>query len=464
MWRGCVNLIAFTTLLSTTGLAFAQPPGIPPIPPGIGGAIDPEVERIVAQLEQSGCLFGYGASLSDDIVNWPEYGCIRVDGAKMEDSHWELLLQLPSVKLLALHNTPSAGEVRNCLRQLSQLSELQLDKSLDDSGMSTVAEIPSLQAIRIAETKVSDHGIWYLEELQNLKHVELETLPVTHQSFQYLKRLPRLSTLTVSDADLAGPWYLQQGDFPCLGTLSLQGEKVNDEVANQVAQLTGLVEIRFEATKLTMTGLAQLASMPNVESICVAKSALADAPCSMPSPTTKLMTLDLSDTAAGDQFLTSVSNFPQLEFLDLSNAKATDQGLSQLKSLNELHILKLTNTAITNDGIAELGCLPALRELHLGDTKLDGDVLDHLAKIKTLEWIDLSNTKVSGEKLAKLATLPNLRGVSLFNTPISSSDLPYLRKLARVDEVYVDGSQLSLAEQQQLREFYATAKTSPLHR
>ncbi|GAA4424212.1 hypothetical protein [Bremerella cremea] len=461
MRHGATSIIALAILLTALNYAPAQAPvGFPPVPIDIGGPMDPELERIVATLEQSGCLFGYGASLSDEIVNWPEYGCIRIDGAKMKDSHWDLLLQLPSIKLLSLHNTPSEGKVRNCLRQMSQLAELQLDNSLDDSGMSTVAELPGLKAIRIAETKVSDHGIWYLEELQNLKHIELEELPVSNQSFHYLKRLPRLNTLTVADADLTGPWYLQKGDFPALGKLSLQGEKVDDAVATQVCQLKSLVEVRFERTKLTMTGLTTLAGLPNVEQLSCAKSSLEDAPCSLTRPATKLLLLDLSNTGAGDQFLSTVSQFPGLEDLDLSDSPVTDLGIARLKCLSSLQTLRLNNTKVTSEGLASIGELPALREIHLHGTKLTGDAIDHLAQAKSLEWIDLSNTNVSGEKLSQLATLPNLRGVALFNTPISSADLPYLRKLSHVDEVYVDGSQLTLAEQQELREFYATAKSS----
>ncbi|MBA2115815.1 leucine-rich repeat domain-containing protein [Bremerella alba] len=453
------SIVAVAAILTTFGSLSAQAPvAFPPVPIDVGGPTDPEIERIVATLEKSGCLFGYGASLSDEIVNWPEYGCIRVDGAKMKDDHWDLLLQLPPVKLLSLHNTPPAGSVRDCLRQMSQLSELQLHNSLDDGGMSTIAELPGLQAIRIAETKISDHGIWYLEELQNLKHVELEELPVTNQSFHYLKQLPRLSTLSVTAADLSGPWYLKNGDFPCLGKLTLEGEKVTDEVAEQVSQLKSLVEVRFERTNLTMAGLAQLAGMPNIEQLSATQSTLEDAPCTMALPAAKLHSLDLSGTSAGDQFLGSMANFPSLAELNLSDAKVTDVGVAKLQCLKSLETLRLNNTQVTNIGLESIDSLPSLREIHLHGTKLNGDVLDHLTAVKTLEWIDLSNTNVSGEKLSKLAELPNLRGVALFNTPISASDLPYLRKLSHVDEVYVDGSQLTVAEQQKLREYYATAK------
>ncbi|WDI42921.1 leucine-rich repeat domain-containing protein [Bremerella sp. P1] len=460
MRRGVLSLLVVAATLTTFGSLSAQAPvAFPPVPIDVGGPMDPEIERIVATLEQSGCLFGYGASLSDEIVNWPEYGCIRVDGTKMQDDHWDLLLQLPSVKLLSLHNTPPAGNVRNCLRQMSELAELQLHNSLDDSGMSTIAELPSLQAIRIAETKISDHGIWYLEELQNLKHVELEQLPVTNQSFHYLKQLPRLNTLSVVDADLSGPWYLKTGDFPSLGKLTLEGEKITDEVAEQVSQMKGLVEVHFDRSNLTMTGLAQLAGMPNIEQISATNSTLEDAPCPMARPAAKLQSLDLSSTKTGDQFLSSMTNFPSLAELNLSGAKITDAGVSNLRNLKSLETLRLNNTEITSGGLASIASLPSLREIHLHGTKLNGDVLDHLTTVKTLEWIDLSNTNVSGEKISKLAELPNLRGVALFNTPINTSDLPYLRKLSHVDEVYVDGSQLTVAEQQQLREFYATAKT-----
>ena len=76
-----------------------------------------DIDNTVAILQANGCSFGYGDSLSDDLFQWHEYACVRVDGSKLEKKHWSLLLELPDLKLLSLHNTKLLPHIANVLRQ-----------------------------------------------------------------------------------------------------------------------------------------------------------------------------------------------------------------------------------------------------------------------------------------------------------------------------------------------------------
>jgi len=462
---GFLLALAFCCLISGLPLAHGQEPA--PVPPEFehrSSDMSRELQQVVHTLEENGCLFGYGAALSNELMQWREHGCIRVDGSKFDQTKWHLLLELPEVKLLSLHDTPTLPAITDVLRQLSQLRELQLHNSLDDSGMSNVAELPLLKALVVSKSNITDHGIWYLEELQTLEQIELEDLKISTDSIQYLKRLPRLTELNIINADLSDSWDLRPGDFASLAELSLRGKTIDDRIAGEVAKITGLKRLTVEGNAMTMEGFSRLATMPSLHTLSVSRSLLQDDSWEWANPNDQLRELDVSYTGAGEKFLGELGCFPHLNSLNLSGASISDQSLAHLNHLRDLHILCLNETAVTSEGLAGLRTMENLREVHLSKTKVDGEGLPHLAQLKDLEWIDLSDTQVRGENLALLAGLPRLRGLALFNTPISSEDLPHLRRLTNVDEVYTDGSKLSIAEEIELRQYFAEARARRIPR
>jgi hypothetical protein len=81
---------------------------------------------------------------------------------------------------------------------------------------------------------------------------------------------------------------------------------------------------------------------------------------------TNIHSLQLENTAIGDEGLSTVATMTELVELDLTGCRVTDAGLPNLKSLKNLRFLYLTQTRITDQGLVHLRDLPALEDVRIG--------------------------------------------------------------------------------------------------
>lgn len=462
--RYCIASL-FLPLMTLTA-AWAQPAPIPGAPNrgiAVPQVVNDDVlstEAVVAELEQAGCTFGYADSLRSELFHWHEYACVRVEGNKLKPEQWKLLLQLPDVKLLSLHQTEFGDEVGDVLSQMHQLTELQLHESFDDKGIRAVTTLSPLKALLIAKTKASPDSFFGLEELRKLEQVEFTDLVVNTAVIGGLRGLPKLNQFNIRNSQLELPWGLDQRSFPELKTLAIDGGAASEALVSEVCAVPTLRQLQLSCPtgELTTADFRRLTGLPNLVELSVAQSALPDQSCPLAEPQQKIVKLNVGGTGVGDQFLTTIRDFPNLRELDLTGTKVTDAGLSNLSQLPKLETLTLSDTAISSAGAKHFAQLQSLRELHLHGTQLDGQAFLDIAKLKNLEWIDLSQSNVQGKHLLELRKLPKLRGIVLMNTPIGAADLPYLKQLYHIEEIYVEETQLTNEEQIKLHEALAKAR------
>lgn len=417
-------------------------------------------EAVVAELEEAGCTFGYGDSLRDELFHWHEYACVRVEGNKIKPEQWKLLLQLPDIKLLSLHKTEFGDEVGNVLSQLHQLTELQLHESFDDQGIRAVTTLSPLKALLIAKTKASPDSFFGLEELRKLEQVEFTDLVINQSVIGGLRGLPNLDQFNIRNSELALPWGLDERSFPKLKTLAIDGGMASDALVREVSAIPTLQQLQLSCPQgeFTIDDFRKLTQLPNLVDLSLARSSLPDQSCPLAERQLKIQKLNVGRTGIGDQFLSTIRDFPNLRELDLTESKVTDGGLANLSELSQLESLTLSGTEISSAAAKHFSQLQSLRELHLHNTKLDGQAFVDIAKLKNLEWIDLSKSNVQGEQLLELRKLPKLRGVVLMNTPIGAADLPYLKQLYHIEEIYVEETKLTTEEQIKLHEALAKAR------
>jgi hypothetical protein len=83
-----------------------------------------------------------------------------------------------------------------------------------------------------------------------------------------------------------------------------------------------------------------------------------------------ILRLDLGGTRISDTGLVQLAAMPNLKRLHLERTDVTDAGLAHLKSLANLEYLNLHHTEITDHGLAQLEYLPKLKQLYLWQTKV----------------------------------------------------------------------------------------------
>lgn len=114
--------------------------------------------------------------------------------------------------------------------------------------------------------------------------------------------------------------------------------------------------------------LRQIAQLPDVESLDLAHSAIADRQIALLAPLAgRLRELTLRETQVTDAGLRELGRFHRLESLNVANTHVTDAGVVHLRGLPKLRVLNLRITDVTDAAITTLARLPSLQEL---DVKL----------------------------------------------------------------------------------------------
>lgn len=139
--------------------------------------------------------------------------------------------------------------------------------------------------------------------------------------------------------------------------------------------------------------------------------------------------------------------------LALGFSQLDDQALGKLQAPN-LTTLQLTKTLITNQAMQRLATEHRqLQELYLDQTQVsDSGVLELIQANRNLESLDLANTKISDAAVLACRSLPNLEALWLTQTNVSDEVVPILLALPKLRVLDVQGTKISPAGQQQLRD------------
>jgi len=138
--------------------------------------------------------------------------------------------------------------------------------------------------------------------------------------------------------------------------------------------------------------------------------------------------VNLGETAAGDEDLADLSQFPMLSRLYVDGTEITDAGLVYVHRLRELESLSLSKTAVTDEGLRRIGELPKLEGLWLDGTGVTDSGIAHLKSARRLSELILSGTSVTNRGVEHLIRLRGLKRVSQDDTDVSREGF---RKLAR---------------------------------
>ena len=243
------------------------------------------------------------------------------------------------------------------------------------------------------------------------------------------------------------------------GTVSvsfLRGEKVNDELMQDVGTIAGLRRLSlYRSANITDNGLKHLAGLKHLTHLRLTDCRISDAGVAHLAGL-PLVDLDLSRTNISDAGIPTLAKIPSLTRLGLYSTRLTDQGLAKLTQLPNLERLTLGRGQITDAGLAHLAKFPKLRSLTLSSDFTDAGI-KHLAKVPTLHDLNLWGcTGVTGTGLQVLTELPQLESLSLMRinagdeamTPISS--LKNLRRLMLDSEEITDDGIVELSNLKKL--------------
>lgn len=144
----------------------------------------------------------------------------------------------------------------------------------------------------------------------------------------------------------------------------------------------------------------------------------------------RIISVDLSDTAAGDEELAAVSALPNVRTINCTNAsRIKGKNLEMLANLRNLETLYLVGTDLDDAGLARLRDLKSLKTLHLGRTRITDAGMPAIDNLTNLQTLSLGNTAITDNGLVELRDLRDLSTLILRKTKTTPAGVQELRRM-----------------------------------
>jgi hypothetical protein len=255
--------------------------------------------------------------------------------------------------------------------------------------------------------------------------------------------------------------------FKGLRSLDIRGVDLDDESVAFLQQAENLESLTiWYGNKLTDQIWDYLAAHPKLKTIKLHNAkALAGKTVDKLANERELRTLELMNTAAGDESAAAIAKLVQLDTLSLQKSKVTDAALPVLAKLPNLTALDLTGTPVTPRGLAALKGMrrlerfayldvqmPAINDAvraivanfpRMTQWKLTGDpitaeAIEALAQVHAIDHLTLSG-KSDASALAALTKVPGLTRLALINGDHTDAELEPLQGLRALKYLEVAG-------------------------
>jgi hypothetical protein len=428
-------------------------------------------------------------------------------GTGITDAGLECLRPLRSLKALELTQFSLGNRGLAVLKDLPALEHLELCVGVTDAGLKEVAQASSLRWLNLVhgqfwgpglaelaklprlerlciQSVLSDRHVQYLEGLTHLKGLSLWYVgdALTDASLASIARMESLEELYIvmsspkftpaGVARLKGLKNLRLIDFGEFTWITPAGQQYGDEVARQLADMSGLESIlgvgylsaegmkvlstmrNLKHLKVTLkdarigysgsTGLSFLAHHKSLEELNVSTGdPLPDDDFTALESLGGLKKLLIFCPSVSDKGMASIGRLRQLENLTLMT-KVTRNGLNRLNGLLKLRQLQASGhyetsaVASVDETTLDLSGLKRLTDLNLGGLSLDDEDLAFLKRLSSLERLMIQPpSPLEGRSLRHLENLPELARLSLCNLSncsganlASLSGLPKLKNLS----------------------------------
>jgi serine/threonine protein kinase/Leucine-rich repeat (LRR) protein len=451
--------------------------------------LDTEVARaLIGRQGRVTVVTGLGMELADvattDALPGDDYliRAINLSGAReIDDDALKPLHELSGLESLVLSGTGITDAGIAHLAGCKALRALTLsDTKVTAVGIAYLARLPALRQLFLARTALDRNALRAVTSLPALTHLSLQGVNLADSDVALLKRLDQLQSLDLSSTPLTDAAAEHLTRLGKVQSLNLQGTQLTDEAVEQLSAALGQGRVigdppnrqRLAARWIVRNkGTVELAGgvlrherdLPpkGCEVISIDLRSLRglhpDDIVLHVSACTKVRTLNLAQTAVGNDDLQMLAQLPELTSLSLAETSISDRGLKHLATLAKLQSLDLSRTHVTGTGLADLSDLVELNELLLSYAPLKAEQLIRLSAFPKLRRLELSVASSSAATiddaaLAHLARLPALRMLGLRSARITDDGLAELAKLKDLEALDLEGTLVTDAGVEQLAE------------
>jgi internalin A len=282
--------------------------------------------------------------IGDDAFAFVERVILTVTDSKAANQDCALLIRLPRLKTLHLGGQSVSDECMRSIASIPAIAELQLAETpVSRSGLSELAAAKELHSLTLWGSNFDDDAMAGLTPLVGLDTLELVATSVSSDSLAHIAESKRLKTFRVHI-----------------------GENFGDSGMRHISTLTGLTEVELHNTKISDSGLSFLCNLPQLESLEIVGAEISDTGVVAIGRLRGVKHLDIGRTQITDASLETLAGLPLLKSLNLRATLISDGGIDSLRRMNSLRSLNISRTKVTADGLRRLVAGSTLTELRFG--------------------------------------------------------------------------------------------------
>ncbi|MEZ6095699.1 MAG: hypothetical protein R3C03_15965 [Pirellulaceae bacterium] len=332
----------------------------------------------------------------------------------------ETLMHLENLEALTISRCEQVKDF-SPLGRCKHLKRLRLNAEEINQSVSFLGDIQTIEELTLSGNQAVECDFSWLERLPELKRLELSfDTGLSDTDLFALAELNSLQELRVRCNDVTGE-FLGRLALPSLSVLEVEGEAFEFSKLEQLQNKEHLQRLVVKSTKPAKTNVS-LARYPWLSEFVALQdlrlSAYAVDPVDL---------LNLPDNAVirvlsikgryeneDNSVVRTINRLPKLEALALIRFRSVDSDvLEAIASLPALIELILDDSRIRTDDLDALAKSESLTRLSLSNSSIITD--DHivsLGTLETLEALDVSRqTRISDRAIAALSACPNLKHI-----------------------------------------------------
>ncbi len=360
--------------------------------------------------------------------------------------------------LTGVHCNRVNPEFLQHVSKVSALEHLQLwdVRALSDDDIAPIANLKNLESLILSGggSKLTNACIDHLVWLPKLKHLQLTGAGITDEGLSRLKGLTQLETLELRETGAKGAILSALGEVP-LKRLILPD--LLDEYAARLANLTDLEDFTCYGPSLTDAGFAHFAGLTNLTRLGLGGArGISPSGFAPLKKLTRLESLDVRNTQAGDDAMALLANHHRLDQLSVGGENLTDAGVHHICAVVSIRGLTISAPKLTDDGLRDFWRMQRLNILRLESDGLKGSGFATLAEARAVNNLAVRSKSLTDEALDHISAMPSLHQLRIHGGSPALTDKGLLMLLdaakLRYLEVHARGTQITEAAVAKLKQ------------
>lgn len=316
-------------------------------------------------------------------------------------------------------------------------------------GIRALHALPKLSSIDLSDTNLADDAFSELCTLPGIRELELNRCRwLNDESLSQLSGMKSLEFLSLSETSITAAGIEQLQRATGLRLIRLENcRKIDDSAIDAIVRLceAGRINLDISGTEVTHEGFIRLNTLVPHGRIQLHPDTLVEF---REIAQRGQFFLGLDGKVTGFRCkrdfdgltiplnpgdLTTIGRNSEIRDLFLEQSGVTDPMLYELPLLTGLETLRLSGTRITDDGLSVLANFPNLKSFWLLETDIQGPGLSHLRHIRHVTNLKIQ-TRQGDEILQYLAALEELKNLAI-NAPLTDRGMEILATLPKLESL-----------------------------